>query len=56
MNSHRNYGLQSTQANSKFDEREIDAWVFASLCAVSPFAVVAFLLSAHRLYLWLVAS
>lgn len=56
MSGHRHFGLRSTAANSKFDEREIAAWVFAALCAVVPFAAFAFLLSVHRLFLWLVAS
>lgn len=56
MSSRRHFGLRSTRANSKFDEREISARVFVALCAVSPLAFVVLCLSGYRLFQWLVAS
>lgn len=44
------YGLRSTRADTKFDEREIAAWVFVALCAVSPLAFVVLCLSAYRFF------
>lgn len=44
------YGLRSTRADMKFDEREIAVWVFAALCAVSPLAVFVLYLSVIRFF------
>lgn len=45
-----NAAQYSTRADSQFDEREIAAWVFISLCAVSPLLVAVLCLSVIRLF------
>jgi hypothetical protein len=40
---------RADSSNAKFDQRQIDALVFAALCAVSPFAFAVICLSIYRL-------
>jgi len=47
------YSTRADSSNSKFDERERAAKVFACFCAVAPlamFAIVVLLLSIYRLF------
>jgi len=43
------YSTRADSSNSKFDEREISALVFVSMCIVLPPAIVAVLVSIYRL-------
>lgn len=43
------YSTRADSSNAKFDERQINALVFAALCAVSPFAFAVLCLSIYRL-------
>lgn len=42
------YGANSTRADTEFDQREIAAWVFISLCAVSPLVILVLCLAVIR--------